>query len=245
MKSVDKMENQTPENCVVTYAASPSKFYIATPEMRAEEEQIAESMSKEFNRATPMKSGEQLIAADLIVVYHRGKFWRALKLKNAQGISLFLVDRGEVVVVADLKVVFALDLDHSLREIDPLCVRAHLGDVLPNRARRARAESRSTIRRISNTIDIPWKRAEWSVESIDFFERNIRHGCQMAIARFLDHTYVFALRASGLWLRYATLQNLISSFPWIAHPCPPTWRNQRREGIKFCHLATLTSGEKT
>ena len=29
-----------------------------------------------------------------------------------------------------------------------------------------------------------------------------------------------ALRASGLWLRYTTLQNLIPSFPWIA----PGWR---------------------
>ena len=224
------MGNQTPESCVVTYVASPAKFYIATPEMRAEEEQIAESMSKEFNRtrATPMNTMTQLAAADLIVLYHRGKFWRALKLKNhrpAEGIYLFLVDRGEVVAVADLKMVFALDLEHSLREIDPLCVRAHLGDVIPNRARRARAESRSTIRRISNTIDIPWKRAEWSAESIDFFERNVRHGCQMAIARFLD---LMCLWASGLWLRYATLQNLISSFPWIAPPCPPTWCNQRK-----------------
>ena len=44
-------------------------------------------------------------------------------------------------------------------------------------------------------------------------------GCQMAIARFLDGMCL-ALRASGLWLRYATLQNLIPSFPWIA----PGWR---------------------
>ena len=45
------------------------------------------------------------------------------------------------------------------------------------------------------------------------------HGCQMAIAGFLDRMCL-ALRASGLWLRYATLQNLILSFPWIA----PGWR---------------------
>ena len=163
VKSVDKMENQTPENCVVTYVASPSKFYIATHEMNAEAEQIAESMSEEFNRAraTPMKSGKQLTGTDLVVLYHRGKFWRALKLKNhrsAEGVSLFLVDRGEAVVVADLKMVFALDLDHSLREIDPLCVRAHLGDVIP-------------------------KRSEWSAESIDFFERNVRREDLKAILR--------------------------------------------------------------
>ena len=41
------------------------------------------------------------------------------------------------------------------------------------------------------------------------------HGCQMAIARFLDRLCL-ALQASGLWLSYATLQNLIPSFPWIA-----------------------------
>ena len=37
-----------------------------------------------------------------------------------------------------------------------------------------------------------------------------------------------ALRASGLWLRYATLQNLIPSFPWIAPPRPPPWPNPRK-----------------
>ena len=49
----------------------------------------------------------------------------------------------------------------------------------------------------------------------------------MAIAGFLDHMCL-ALRASGLWLRYATLQNLIPSFPWIAPPRPPPWRNPRK-----------------
>ncbi len=49
----------------------------------------------------------------------------------------------------------------------------------------------------------------------------------MAIARFLD-CMCLALRASGLWLRYATLQNLIPSFPWIAPPRPPPWRNPRK-----------------
>ena len=55
----------------------------------------------------------------------------------------------------------------------------------------------------------------------------IRHGCQMAKARFLDRMCL-ALQASGLWLRYATLQNLIHSFPWIAPPHPPLWRNPRK-----------------
>ena len=35
----------------------------------------------------------------------------------------------------------------------------------------------------------------------------------MVIAKFLD-SMCLALRASGLWLRYAALQNLIPSFPW-------------------------------
>ena len=61
------------------------------------------------------------------------------------------------------------------------------------------------------------------------------HGCQMAIARFLDRMCL-ALRASGLWLRHAMLQNLIPSLPWIA----PGWR-ARGHNSKFCYLATLRS----
>ena len=37
-----------------------------------------------------------------------------------------------------------------------------------------------------------------------------------------------ALRASGLWLSYTTLQNEIPSSPWIAPPRPPPWRNPRK-----------------
>ena len=53
------------------------------------------------------------------------------------------------------------------------------------------------------------------------------HGYQMAIARFLD-SMCLALWASRLWLRYAMLRNLIPSFPWIAPPRPPMWRNPRK-----------------
>ena len=60
----------------------------------------------------------------------------------------------------------------------------------------------------------------------------------MAIARFLDGMCL-ALRASGLWLRYATLQNLIPSFPWIAPHALHPGAIQGKEGIKFCNLATL------
>ena len=41
-------------------------------------------------------------------------------------------------------------------------------------------------------------------------------------------SYVLALRASGQWLRYTTLQNLIPSFPGIAPPRPPPWHNPRK-----------------
>ena len=54
------------------------------------------------------------------------------------------------------------------------------------------------------------------------------HGCQMAIAIFLDQMCL-ALRASGLWLRYATLQNWIPSFPWIA-PGKRAWGRNPRKG---------------
>ena len=59
-----------------------------------------------------------------------------------------------------------------------------------------------------------------------------RHGCQMAIARFLDHMCM-VLWASGLWLRYAALQNLIPSSPWIAPPCLPPWRNPRKGKVQI------------
>ena len=60
-----------------------------------------------------------------------------------------------------------------------------------------------------------------------------RHGCQMAIARFLDRMCL-ALPAFGLWLRYATLQNLIPSFPWIV----PGWRAgaQSKGGLYLANL---------
>ena len=53
------------------------------------------------------------------------------------------------------------------------------------------------------------------------------HGCQMALD-LCFRSYCLALRASGLWLRFAALQNLIPSFPWIAHPRPRPRRNPRK-----------------
>ena len=53
-----------------------------------------------------------------------------------------------------------------------------------------------------------------------------------------------ALRASGLWLRYTALQNLIPSFPWIAPHALHPGAIQGMEGIKFCHLATLQASYK-
>ena len=63
----------------------------------------------------------------------------------------------------------------------------------------------------------------------------------MAIARYLE-CMSLALRASGLWLRYAALQNVIPSFPWIASHALHPGAIQGKEGIQFCHLATLCSG---
>ena len=41
--------------------------------------------------------------------------------------------------------------------------------------------------------------------------------------------YVFwPFGLEGLWLRYAALQNLIPSFPWIVPLRPPPWRNPRK-----------------
>ena len=59
------------------------------------------------------------------------------------------------------------------------------------------------------------------------------HDCQMAIASFLDRMCL-VLRASGLWLRYAALQDLIPSFPWIVG-CGGAM--QGKDGIKFCSVA--------
>ena len=58
----------------------------------------------------------------------------------------------------------------------------------------------------------------------------------MAIAGFLDRMCL-ALWASGLWLRYATLQNLIPFFPWIAPHALHPGAIQGKEGIKFCSVA--------
>ena len=55
----------------------------------------------------------------------------------------------------------------------------------------------------------------------------------MAIARFLDHICL-ALRASGLYSS-ATLRCKIGLRPHALHP----GAIQGKEGIKFCHLATL------
>ena len=66
-------------------------------------------------------------------------------------------------------------------------------------------------------------------------------GCQMVIAGFLDRICL-ALRASGLWLRYAALQNLIPSFPWIAPPHPPPWRNPRKGRDQILPSGNLVGG---
>ena len=52
------------------------------------------------------------------------------------------------------------------------------------------------------------------------------------VARWLEANFyivgVWPFGLEGLWARYATLQGLIPSFPWIAPPCPPPWSNPRK-----------------
>ena len=58
--------------------------------------------------------------------------------------------------------------------------------------------------------------------------RLLNHGCQMAIAIFLE-SYVFG--PSGFWtmapLRYAAKFDPFLSLDWAPHP--PPWRNPRKE----------------
>ena len=65
------------------------------------------------------------------------------------------------------------------------------------------------------------------------------------VARMALDSMCLALRASGLWLRYTTLQNVIPSFPWIAPHALHPGAIQGKEGIKFCHLATLPPSSLT
>ena len=63
-----------------------------------------------------------------------------------------------------------------------------------------------------------------------------RKDCNLQLQPWLPDGYsqifrivcVWPFRHKGLWLCYATLQNLIPSFPWIAPPHPPPWRNPRK-----------------
>ena len=54
----------------------------------------------------------------------------------------------------------------------------------------------------------------------------------MAVATYLDRMCL-ALRAPGLWLRYAALQNFIPSFPWIAPPPSTLAQSKERKGSNF------------
>ena len=69
------------------------------------------------------------------------------------------------------------------------------------------------------------------------------------VARWLwpdfQNSMCLALRASGLWLRYATLQNLIPSFPWIAPPRPPPWRNPRKGRDQILQSGNLAGAVAT
>ena len=113
----------------------------------------------------------------------------------------------------------------------------------------AAAEAAATVKALSseNEVGRPggWARScngcreamaglcEEKIPIVIYCNKVTERGCQMATAELSD-CMCLALWASELWLRYATLQNLISSFPWIAPPCPPTRCNPRkRKGSNF------------
>ena len=79
---------------------------------------------------------------------------------------------------------------------------------------------------------------------LDEAARMFRHGCQMAIARFLDRMCLVLL---GFWsmapLRYAAKFD-----PFPSLDCALALQSgaiQGKEGIKLCHLATLPTGRST
>ena len=63
----------------------------------------------------------------------------------------------------------------------------------------------------------------------------------MAIAKKSKIVCVWPYGLDGLWLRYAALQNLIRSLPWIAPPRPPPWRNPRKGSDRILPSGNLVS----
>ena len=90
------------------------------------------------------------------------------------------------------------------------------------------------------------KQQRWSARRHQYFlqrQRHIcRHGCQMALAGFLNR---MCLALGFPDYGYAALQHLIPSFPWIAPPRPPPWSNPRKgrdqilpSGNHICRVVT-------
>ena len=77
------------------------------------------------------------------------------------------------------------------------------------------------------SLSLPAPNIHYSFIRRPFIRRSLKvrpHGCQMAIARFI-YCMCLALRASGLWLRYATLQSLI--------PTTMLAQSKERKGSNF------------
>ena len=66
------------------------------------------------------------------------------------------------------------------------------------------------------------------------------HGCQMAIAKCLYFKHLF-LRAWRTMAPLRCAENLTPSFPWIGPHALHPGAIKGKEGIKFCHLATLSN----
>ena len=73
-------------------------------------------------------------------------------------------------------------------------------------------------------------------------ERDVYHGCQIALARFLD-CMCLALWASGLWLRYAAKFD-----PFLSLDCAPTpstlAQSKERKGSNFAIWQPCEQGVK-
>ena len=119
---------------------SATQFYVATKRMNKETEELCLYLEK-FRDAPTLEENE-LASADFLVVYHKGRFWRAKKGPNTplelhamqygcRTTSVCLVDRGEVVTVPINKC-YKVSKADNLRRTDPLCIRAHLADIIPS-----------------------------------------------------------------------------------------------------------------
>ena len=102
-------------------------------------EKLSKDMEK-FEDSDPIFEDE-LADADFLVAYHKGHFQRATRLAGiplelhafrygVKTASVLLVDYGEVIKVP-ISSLFKVPMGDKLRNVDPLCFRARIADVIP------------------------------------------------------------------------------------------------------------------